>query len=174
MGAPGLCTSNAPPSGTTTEFDEGIDIDQTQLNGGALIGAGGINSINPQRLPRDPSNGCAPVFPWNFARTNTIFGVVHAAGSYTAWSDKHASYSSVSGPGDGTNIRCLLLDIRRKSTQKYKSAAARSRSFFAPHFRYEPSSSQSNERVTAFFQYPYNCSRRLSSIEGRHVRSTDQ
>jgi hypothetical protein len=104
MGSPGLCTSNAPPSGTTTEFDEGIDIDQTQLNGGALIGAGGINSINPRRLPRDPSNGCAPVFPWNFVRTNTIFGVVHAAGSYTAWSDKHPSYSSVSGPGDGTNV----------------------------------------------------------------------
>ena len=25
-GAPGLCTSGAPPMGTTTEFDEGIDI----------------------------------------------------------------------------------------------------------------------------------------------------
>ena len=32
---------------------------------------------------------CAPVYPWNFVRTNTIFGVVHAAGGYTAWSDKH-------------------------------------------------------------------------------------
>jgi len=37
-------------------------------------------------------------------RTNTIFGVVHAAGGYTAWSDKHPSYSSVSGPGNGKNI----------------------------------------------------------------------
>lgn len=36
--------------------------------------------------------------------TNTIFGVAHAAGRYTAWSDKHASYSAVSGPGDGTNL----------------------------------------------------------------------
>ena len=26
---------------------------------------------------------------------------MHAAGSYTAWSDKHPSYSSVSGPGNG-------------------------------------------------------------------------
>ena len=37
-------------------------------------------------------------------RTNTIFGVVHAAGGYTAWCDKHPAYSSVSGPGDGTNV----------------------------------------------------------------------
>ena len=56
------------------------------------------------RLVRDPSKGCAPVYPWNFVRTNTIFGVVHAAGGYTAWSDKHPSYSAVSGPGNGTNM----------------------------------------------------------------------
>jgi hypothetical protein len=55
-------------------------------------------------LPRDPAKGCAPVFPWNFVRTNTIFGVVHSAGGYTAWSDKHPSYSSVSGPGNGINL----------------------------------------------------------------------
>jgi type I phosphodiesterase/nucleotide pyrophosphatase len=30
--------------------------------------------------------------------------VVHKAGGYTAWSDKHPSYSSVSGPGNGTNV----------------------------------------------------------------------
>ncbi|MGA3055720.1 MAG: alkaline phosphatase family protein [Candidatus Korobacteraceae bacterium] len=94
----------ATPPGTTTEYEEGIDIDQTQLNGGAPSGDGGINSINPDRLERDPRKGCAPVWPWNFVRTNTIFGVVHAAGGYTAWSDKHPSYSSVSGPGDGTNV----------------------------------------------------------------------
>jgi hypothetical protein len=104
-GAPGLCTSGAPPSGTTTEFDEGIDLDQTKLNGGAPVGTdGGIASIDQRKLPRDPTKQCAAVFPWNFVRTNTIFGVVHAAGGYTAWSDKHPSYSSVSGPGDGGNI----------------------------------------------------------------------
>src|SRR6516164_7833155 len=104
-GAPGLCTSGSPPSGTTTEFDEGIDLDKTLLNGGAPVGvSGGIQSIDPNKLTRDPAHGCAPVYPWNFVRTNTIFGVVHAAGGYTAWSDKHPSYSSVSGPGNGTNV----------------------------------------------------------------------
>jgi len=105
FGAPGLCTPGARPKGTTTEFEEGIDYDQTKLNGGAPPGVdGGIRSINALRLERDPANNCAPVYPWNFVRTNTIFGVVHAAGGYTAWSDKHPAYSSVSGPGNGTNV----------------------------------------------------------------------
>lgn len=30
--------------------------------------------------------------------------MIHKAGGYTAWSDKHPSYSAVSGPGDGTNV----------------------------------------------------------------------
>jgi Type I phosphodiesterase / nucleotide pyrophosphatase len=103
-GAPGLCTPGVVV-GTTTEFDEGIDINKLALNGGAPAGVdGGRASIDPNKLPRDPAHGCAPVFPWNFVRTNTIFGVIHAAGGYTAWSDKHPSYSAVSGPGNGTNV----------------------------------------------------------------------
>src|SRR5215475_12638317 len=104
-GSPGLCKPGTPPTGTTTEFDEGIDINKLALNGGAPAGVGGgIASIDPTKLPRDPAHACAPVYPWNFVRTNTIFGVVHAAGGYTAWSDKHPSYSAVSGPGNGTNV----------------------------------------------------------------------
>lgn len=99
--AAGPCTPFGLPTGTTTEYEEGIDRDQTKLNGGAPgagLTDGGIASIDPKRLPRDPAAGCAPVYPWNFVRTNTIFGVIHAAGGYTAWSDKHPSYSSVAGP----------------------------------------------------------------------------
>src|ERR1700757_2055289 len=98
----GPCTPNATPTGTTTEYEEGIDIDQSMVNGGAPGAAltdGGIASIDPQRLVRDPANGCKPVYPWNFVRVNTIFGVVHAAGGFVAWSDKHPAYSSVAGPG---------------------------------------------------------------------------
>ncbi|HEY8033775.1 MAG TPA: alkaline phosphatase family protein [Methylocella sp.] len=102
--AGGACQTGTAATGTTTEFDEGIDIDQTLLNGGAPSGDGGIASIDPKKLERDPAKGCAPVYPWNFVRTNTIFGVIHKAGGYTAWSDKHPSYSSVSGPGNGGNL----------------------------------------------------------------------
>ncbi len=102
--ASGACTPGVI-TGYTTEYDEGIDIDQTKLNGGAPgagLTDGGIASIDVSRLDRDPTQGCAPVYPWNFVRTNTIFGVVHAAGGYTAWSDKHPSYSAVAGPGGGS------------------------------------------------------------------------
>ncbi|HWW22853.1 MAG TPA: alkaline phosphatase family protein, partial [Edaphobacter sp.] len=96
--AAGPCTPNTKPTGTTTEYEEGIDLDQSKVNGGAPGAAltdGGLASIDPQRLPRDPSKGCAPVYPWEFVRTNSIFSVIHKAGGYAAWSDKHPAYSSV-------------------------------------------------------------------------------
>ena len=99
----GPCTPGATPIGTRTEYEEGIDYDQSFLNGiGSTSQDGGKASIDPNKLPRDKN--CHPVYPWNFVRTNTIFGVIHAAGGYTAWSDKHPSYLSVSGPGDGSNV----------------------------------------------------------------------
>lgn len=100
--AGGSCTPYGVPSGTTTDYDQGIEINDTLLNGGAPGAAptdGGIASIDPNHLVRNPANGCAPVYPWDFVRTNTIFSVVHAAGGYTAWIDKHASYSFAAGPG---------------------------------------------------------------------------
>ena len=95
----GPCTPYGVPTGTTTEYEEGIDKDQTKLNGGngASLTDGNETSIQPRRLPRNPAQGCAPVYPWNFVRTNTIFGVIHNAGGYVAWSDKHPAYSSVQG-----------------------------------------------------------------------------
>jgi hypothetical protein len=96
--AAGPCTPFATPTGTRSEYEEGIDIDQTKLNGGApgaSLTDGGLNSIDSTRLIRDPNNGCNPVYPWNFVRTNSIFSVIHSAGGYAAWSDKHPAYSSV-------------------------------------------------------------------------------
>jgi hypothetical protein len=93
----GPCTPFATPTGTTSEYEEGIDIDQTKLNGGApgaSLTDGGIASIDSKRLIRDPNNGCNPVWPWDFVRANTIFSVIHQAGGYAAWSDKHPAYSA--------------------------------------------------------------------------------
>jgi hypothetical protein len=93
----GPCTPFGTPTGTTTEYEEGIDIDQTKVNGGAPGAAltdGGIASIDPKRLVRDPANGCNPVMPWDFVRANSVFSVIHQAGGYAAWSDKHPAYSS--------------------------------------------------------------------------------
>jgi len=104
--AGGPCTPFGAATGTTTEYEEGIDIDKTKLNGGApgaSLTDGGIASIDSKRLERDPSTGCAPVWPWQFVRANSIFTVIHNAGGYAAWSDKHPAYSSVaSGGGPST------------------------------------------------------------------------
>ena len=76
--------------GTIVELDEGVDADLTLLNGGG--------GINPNFLPRDPENNCAPVFPHQYIRVNTIFEVVRAHGGRTAWTDKHPSYEWTNGP----------------------------------------------------------------------------
>jgi hypothetical protein len=100
------CTPSTAPIGTTTDNDQGIDLDDTKLNGGApghTLTDGTAASIDPKKLSRNPAAGCAPVYPWNFLRTNTVFSVIHAAGGYTAWIDKHPSYAMVAGPG-GTGL----------------------------------------------------------------------
>jgi hypothetical protein len=82
--------------GTVVEYDEAVDANLTQLNGGG--------SINPSFLPRDPNRGCAPVYPHQYLRVNTIFEVVKAHGGYTAWTDKHPSYEWTNGPsGNGVD-----------------------------------------------------------------------
>ena len=96
--AAGRCIRFGTPTGTTTEYEEGIDINQTLLNGGApgaSLTDGGIASIDTKRLVRDPANGCNAVMPWDFVRANSIFSVIHQAGGYAAWSDKHPAYASV-------------------------------------------------------------------------------
>jgi len=101
--AAGACIPNVN-NGTQTEYEEGDEINQLLLNGGGPYKSvidGGVLSLDPTKLVRDPfskPSSCAPVYPWNFIRTNTIYGVIHKAGGYTAWSDKHAVYAAVSGP----------------------------------------------------------------------------
>ena len=94
--AAGPCTPGATPTGTTSEYEEGIDRDQSKLNGGAPGAAltdGGLASIDFKKLIRDRS--CSPVYPWEFVRANSIFSVIHQNGGVAAWSDKHPAYASV-------------------------------------------------------------------------------
>jgi hypothetical protein len=87
----GSSGGNCPGTiGGVVEYDEGIDIDLTQLNGGG--------GINPAYLPRDPKNNCAPIYPHQYLRVNTMFEVIKANGGRTAWTDKHPSYEWTNGP----------------------------------------------------------------------------
>jgi len=87
----GTTGGNCPGTiGGIVEFDEGVDTDLKRLDGGG--------KINPAFLPRDPNNNCAPIFPHQYLRVNTIFEVVKAHGGTTAWTDKHPSYEWTNGP----------------------------------------------------------------------------
>src|SRR5579864_8355910 len=82
--------------GAVVELDEGVDNDLTQLDGGG--------GINPAYLPRNPRANCAPIWPHQYLRVNTIFEVVRAHGGRTAWTDKHPAYEWTNGPsGQGVD-----------------------------------------------------------------------
>jgi hypothetical protein len=101
VGGAKLCPSVV---GTQIGFDEELDYNFQRLDSGKANGSSGINGINPDYLPRNPKNGCSPVYPHSFLRVNTIFNVVKNAGGHTAWSDKHPSYDFTNGPsGDGVD-----------------------------------------------------------------------
>jgi len=82
--------SDCSKIGTAVVFDSSIDKNRDAVDGG-----GGIDE---NKLPRDPNNHCAPVFPHSFIRVNTIFEVIKESGRRTAWSDKHLAYEFVNGP----------------------------------------------------------------------------
>ena len=87
LSAPG---SDCKVKGTEVVYDESIDLKPDAMDGG-----GGLDEA---KLPRDPANGCKPVYPHSFLRVNTVFEVIKAAGMKTAWSDKHPAYELVNGP----------------------------------------------------------------------------
>jgi len=102
--------SNCATVGTEVVYDETIDFDLTKLDGGG--------GIDPAKLPRDPRQGCAPVFPHRYLRVNTIFEVVKANGGYTAWADKHPAYEILNGPSGkglddffGPEINSLVVPL---------------------------------------------------------------
>jgi hypothetical protein len=96
--------------GTAITYDESIDLDNAGLWGTTASGAGPTHDpavvrarLDATKLPyRKTSAGCAPVYPHEYVRVNTVFEVAHAAGLRTAWSDKHPAYEIVTGPsGEG-------------------------------------------------------------------------
>ena len=79
--------------GTTVAFDEAADGPPDRH---------GRRTLDPARLPRR-AGSCAPVYPHDYLRSNTVFNVVQAAGGYTAWIDKHPVYEILNGP-DGHGV----------------------------------------------------------------------
>jgi arylsulfatase A-like enzyme len=80
------CTGNP---GTECTYFEILQQDFTQL----------FSPIDPNNLPlaKASDGSCKPVYPHDFLKVNTAFEVVHEAGGYTAWSDKHPAYDILNG-----------------------------------------------------------------------------
>jgi hypothetical protein len=89
---------------TFPSFDEGGSIYPAGIdtNPGAIMNLTPHpqSGLNPATFPVDPTT-CQPIMPWDYLKVNTIFQVIHNAGMRTAWSDKHAIYSSFNGHGSG-------------------------------------------------------------------------
>jgi hypothetical protein len=103
--------SNCSVKGVEVIWDSSIDRNKELFDGGG---------IDPAKLPLDPAKGCAPVYPHDYLRVNTIFEVVHAAGMRTAWIDKHPGYEMTNGPsGHGVD------DLFTPEISKDHSAAAK-------------------------------------------------
>ena len=81
------CTGNP---GTECTYFEILAQDFTQL----------FSPLDPGNLPmrKNADGSCTPVFPHEFVKVNTLFEVIHQAGGYTAWSDKHQAYDLLNGP----------------------------------------------------------------------------
>jgi len=108
------CSGVSP--GVEVTYFEQADRDPTSLDAGeGLLGLPGsilqmtgdaTSLIDPNQLPVDPIL-CAPVYPHQYLKVNTIFEVARAAGLRTAWSDKHVAYEVLNGPS-GTGIQDLF------------------------------------------------------------------
>ena len=75
------CDPKSAPTGYTTEYEEGLDIDQTKVNGGApgaTLTDGGVASLDSTKMDRDPARGCAP--RRRFFHAGSFFGALRSGG----------------------------------------------------------------------------------------------
>jgi hypothetical protein len=110
---PAPCASGP---GAEVMLAENIEFNLHSIDGGKTGSLTNLNAgvaIDPDNLPGQKAGGpCTPLWPHNFIRTNTIFGVLHKHGLRTAWSDKHPAYDIINGNkpktqpvnGPGTNV----------------------------------------------------------------------
>ena len=112
--APGSNCTGAP--GTMTHFDEADDKDMSRVDGGGTLGQP-LTAIDVTQLPLRLKNGvCAPVYPHDVLKVNTIFEVIRRHQGYTAWADKHPAYDLVNGPSGRGVIDLFTPEVNSNDT----------------------------------------------------------
>jgi hypothetical protein len=100
VGKPGTELTNFEALDKSYNYSTALVADFT---GGGTVGQV-YTQLDPDHMQRKLVNGvCAPVFPHEYVRTNTIFEVVKGAGRRAVWSDKHPAYEDLAGPS-GTGL----------------------------------------------------------------------
>jgi hypothetical protein len=107
----GTTSCEGQPTGGEVIYDSPDDRDPTALDAGQ--GLAGLpdnifemtstpqSLLEPSQLPVDPET-CAPIYPHEYLKVNTVFNVAHEHGLWTAWADKHPAYDALNGPsGNG-------------------------------------------------------------------------
>jgi hypothetical protein len=112
----GTTSCHGQPTGGEVIYDSPDDKDLARLDAGeGLSGLPGSilemtahphSLLNPAALPVNPQT-CAPIYPHEYLKVNTIFEVAHNHGLRTAWSDKHPAYEALEGPS-GNSIDDLF------------------------------------------------------------------
>jgi phosphate transport system substrate-binding protein len=88
--------SDCSVKGTQVVYDEGVSIDPDAEDSGG--------GVDVKKLPRDPAHGCAPVYPHQWLRVNTVFELVKKSGGTTTWIDQFPGFCDyVKGPS-GTGL----------------------------------------------------------------------
>ena len=101
---PSLPDLIAPANGSFPAFDADGSLPGVEQNPALIMNmtAHPQSALNPATFPVDPKT-CQPIMPWDYLKVNSIFQVIQKAGMRTAWSDKHAIYTSFNGHGSGGN-----------------------------------------------------------------------
>ena len=88
--------SDCSTRGTKVVYNEGVSIDPDAEDSG-----GGVDL---KKVPRDPAHGCAPVYPHQWLRVNTVFELVKKSGGSTAWIDQFPGFTDYMKGPSGTGL----------------------------------------------------------------------